>query len=230
MGRIFNPTKEELERLYHTYSCAKIGSKYGVNAETVRKRLHEHGIAALKRGGRRTFDPPREVLEDMYQTMSMAEIAKMYEVGETVVFNRLKEHGIELKEHKNHRLKPGRVFTSSHKANIRKSLISRAAYGEANPNWKGGMTEKNRIARNNWEAREWRTNSLIRAEHKCEKCGVPDGKTCECCGVKVKLHVHHVQSFAKFPDLRYDPKNSEVLCPKCHHEAHGFKSSPSKTE
>ena len=193
---------------------------HGVNSETVRKRLHEHQIPIGKAGGRRAFDPPKSELEKLYQSMSMREIAKHYEVGETVVFNRLKEHCIELKEHKNHRLKPGRIFTAEHVQNIRKSLIARAAYGEKNPNWKGGLTEINRIARNNWEAREWRLNSLIRANYRCEKCGVEEDHSCECCGVRIKLHVHHVKSFAKFPADRYDPENSEVLCPKCHHKEH----------
>ena len=221
MERRFNPTKEELEKLYQFHSCERIGKQFGVNAETVRKRLHEHGIAAMKRGGRRAFDPPKEVLEELYQRMSMAEIAKHLEVGETVVFKRLKEHGIELKEHKNHRLKPGRIFTEEHKTNIRKSLIARVAYGEKNPNWKGGLTVKNLQARGSWEAREWKKNSLIRANHSCEKCGVKDGTTCECCGTRVKLHVHHVKSFSKYPESRFDPENSEVLCPKCHFAEHG---------
>ena len=220
MERRFDPSKEELKDLYQFYSCEKIGAMYGVNAETVRKRLHEHGIAAMKRGGRRSFDPPRETLSDLYQTMSMAEIAKHFGVGETVVFKRLKEHGIELKEHKNHRLKPGRIFSEQHKANIRKVQIEKAAYGEKNPNWKGGLTEVNRRLRSGWQAREWKAKAIDLAGHKCQDCGTPDGSTCECCGTKVRLHVHHIKSFAKYPDLRFDPTNAEVLCPKCHYKKH----------
>lgn len=191
-----------------------------MNAETVRKRLHEHSIKIGKVGGRRAFDPPKEVLETMYQSMSMREIAEQFGVGETVVFKRLKEHSIELEQHGNHRLKPGRIFSESHKQNIRKSLIARVAYGEKNPNWQGGLTEINRRARTGWEARQWREESLTRANHQCEHCGANQGHQCECCGLKIKLHVHHVQSFSKFPDLRFDPKNSEVLCPMCHHKTH----------
>ena len=193
---------------------------HGVGAEVVRRRLHEHQIPINKSGGRRSFDPPKEVLQELYQAISMKEISELYGCGETVVFKRLKEHGIELEQHKNHRLKPGRVFTEQHKQNIRKSLIARVAYGEKNPNWKGGLTVKNLQARGSWEAREWKKNSLARANHKCEACGVEDGKTCECCGVKIKLHVHHIKSFAKFPAIRFDPTNSEVLCPKCHYGKH----------
>lgn len=220
MERRFDPSKEELEEMYQFYSCAQIGKKFGVNPETVRKRLHEHGIALGKRGGRRAFDPPKEVLETLYETKSMREIAEHFGVGETVVFKRLKEHGIELAGFKNHRLKPGRVFSDEHKRNIRNAQIEKQAYGEKNPNWKGGLTEKNRQLRNSWMAREWRERSLERAKNQCEECGVKNGEVCGCCGTRVKLHVHHIQSFAKFPETRFDPTNSEVLCPKCHHQRH----------
>ena len=168
----------------------------------------------------RRFDPPKDVLQELYQTKSLREIADHFGVGETVVFNRIKEHGIELKDHKNHRLKPGRQFSDEHKQNIRQSLITRAAYGEKNPNWKGGKTLEHLIARTNWQAREWKRLALERASYQCQQCGVKDGWMCECCGTKVRLHVHHVKSFAKYPELRYDPENSEVLCPKCHFKIH----------
>lgn len=226
----FKLTKQELQDLYQFYSCAQIAKMHGVNPETVRKRLHQYEIPLGKIGGRRAFDPPKEVLQELYQAKSMREIAEHFGVGETVVFKRLKEHGIELAQHGNHRLKPGRIFSDEHKQNIRKSLIARVAYGEKNPNWKGGLTEKNRRERNSWMAREWKKNSLVRAGHKCERCGVEDGKTCECCGVRIRLHVHHIKSFSRFPEVRFDPANSEVLCPKCHHDEHRGIDSPSKTE
>lgn len=220
MERKFNPSKEELTNLYQFHSCAAIGKLYGVNAETVRKRLHEHGIASMKRGGRRSFDPSKEVLQTLYNTKSMREIAEHFGVGETVVFNRLKEHGIELEGHKNHRLKPGRIFSEEHRKNISKAQKQLGLIGEKNPNWQGGLTEINRRARTGWAAREWRELSLQRAGYKCQNCGVDHGHVCECCGIKISLHVHHIKSFSKFPDLRYDPENSEVLCPKCHREEH----------
>lgn len=218
--RKFDLTKAELEHLYQFYSCAQIGRQHGVNPETVRKRLHEHGIAIGKVGGRRSFDPPKEVLEVLYQQKSMAEIAKHFGVGETVVFKRLKEHGIELAEHKNHRLKPGRIFTDEHRANIKKSHIENNLVGERNPNWKGGLTDINRMARNSWQYRDWKKASLAKANYKCESCGIDDGNECSCCGTKIKLHVHHIKSFSKYPELRFEVTNSKVLCPKCHRLAH----------
>jgi transposase len=219
MANKLTATKGQLEKLYQTHSCAQIGAKYGVCAEIVRRKLHEYGIDPSAKT-RRSFDPPKKVLEALYQTKSMREIAGHFGVGETVVFQRLKEHGITLKEHINHRLKTGKAFSESHKAAIRAAHRAKAAFGDKNPNWKGGLTEKNRRLRNSWQFRDWKQQSLERAEHKCERCGVQDGQACECCGTRVKLHVHHVKSFAKFPDLRFDATNSEVLCPKCHFAEH----------
>lgn len=220
MERKFDPSKEELASLYQFHTCEAIGKMFGVNAETVRKRVHEHGLQAMKHGGRRSFDPPKEVLESLYQEMSMQKIAEHFGVGETVVFNRLKEHGIVQKLHKNHRLKTGRVFSEEHRKNISKAQKKLGLVGEKNPNWRGGLTEINRRARTGWQAREWREKSLERAGYRCEKCGIDHGHVCECCGIKITLHVHHIKSFSKFPELRYDPTNSEVMCPKCHREAH----------
>lgn len=224
MASKFNPSKELLAEQYQFYSTQKIGQLHGVCAELVRRKLHEYGLIAKKRGARRSFDPPKEVLEALYQEKSMREIAKHFGVGETVVFNRLKERGIELKEHKNHRLKPGRVFSDEHKRNIRAAQIKLAAYGEKNPNWKGGLAAKNLQLRGSWQAREWKRLALERAGDKCEVCGVPNRRMCECCGVKVTLHVHHIYSFAKYPDRRFDPANSKVLCPKCHYAEHQSKT------
>lgn len=192
---------------------------YGVTAEVVRLRLHKYGInPSLKT--RRTFDPTREELHAMYQSKSMREIAEELGVGETVVFKRLKEHGISLKDHGNHRLKTGRQFSESHIAAMKEAHRKNPKRGADNPAWKGGIAVTNRKLREGWEFREWKKLSLERAGHKCEACGTQNGSMCNCCGTLVKLHVHHVKSFAKYPESRFDPANSQVLCPRCHFAEH----------
>lgn len=223
MATKFNISKEELTNLYQFYSCTQIAAKYDVCAEIVRRQLHKYEIPVLKVGGRRAFDPPKAILDELYQTKSMADIAKHFGVGETVVFKRLKEHGITLKQHINHRLKPGRVFTESHKAKIAEAAKAREARGSKNPNWKGGVSIEAFNARNSWQAKEWKKKSLARANNCCEKCGKVNNSMCECCGVVTRLHVHHIKSFARFPESRYDEQNSLVLCPKCHYIEHQMK-------
>lgn len=216
-------SKEELEALYKTQSTASIGAMYGVCAEIVRRRLHELGIKPRKRGAVRQFDPDPEELRTLYQASSMAEIATCYGVGETVVWKRLKEHGIDLHGFENggHRLKPGRVFSERHRKAISRSM--RGKTGPANRNWKGGRATENLKLRGSIEYREWKQAALTLRGNRCQDCGVENGFVCECCGHGIVLHVHHVKSFAKFPESRFDPHNSEVLCPKCHRIRHRSK-------
>jgi 5-methylcytosine-specific restriction endonuclease McrA len=53
-------------------------------------------------------------------------------------------------------------------------------------------------------------------QDKCEKCGIKDRSLCECCGNRIYLHVNHIKPFATYLDLRFNPQNASVLCPKCH--------------
>lgn len=212
----------ELKELYKTRSTAQIGAIYGVNAETVRKLLHRYGIPVKASGGNRVFDPPAEELRTLYQTMSMAQIAEHYGVGETVVFKRLKEHGIELDGFKNHRLKPGKTFTPEHRQALSKAKRGKWS-GEKNPNWKNNARTKNMQARSTGEYKQWRYAALALVGFACQGCGIKQGTVCECCGHKITLHVHHVKPFATFPELRYEPSNAEVLCPKCHKHSHDRK-------
>lgn len=72
------------------------------------------------------------------------------------------------------------------------------------------------LLRQSSQYRCWREAAKKRANYQCEECGKKDKSKCDCCGTKIYLHVHHVKSFAAFPEDRFDPSNSRVLCPKCH--------------
>jgi len=71
--------------------------------------------------------------------------------------------------------------------------------------------------RNSPEVREWKKNVLNRDNH-----------TCQCCGVKKHLEVHHISSFTENPHLRVDVNNGIVLCKWCHgkyHSLYGIKGA-----
>ncbi len=214
MGKLV-ATKEELQELAKSNTCEQIGKRFGCSAELVRRHLHKLGIPVT----RRRFDPPKEDLASLYQTMPMADIAKHYGVGETVVWKRLKEHGIALNEFVNHRLKPGREFSLSHKKSLSEAHKGKWA-GERNPNWKGGVHKQNLAIRATGDYKQWRVAALAAKGNRCEDCGVQQDNVCDCCGTKIRLHVHHIKSFSKYPELRFDPLNAEVLCPKCHNARH----------
>lgn len=220
--RRFDPTKAELKKLYQQHTMQEIADMHGVSQEIVRRRIHEYDIAARKTGPSRAFKPSKDELAALYQTLSMAQIAEHYGVGETVVFKRIKEHGITLRgfELGGHRTKTGKKFSQEHRENISTAQLALGRVGERNPRWKGGSTEENLRLRRTGAFKKWKKTSLERAGNKCQQCGALGGRICECCGVKVTLHVHHVKSFADHPALRFDPENSEVLCPKCHLSRH----------
>lgn len=59
--------------------------------------------------------------------------------------------------------------------------------------------------------RAWRKAVL----DKCNSC-------CVRCGSYKEPHCHHIKGWAKFPELRFDVDNGEVLCKACHHLEHPF--------
>ena len=65
--------------------------------------------------------------------------------------------------------------------------------------------------RNSYKYRKWREKVLVRDNYTCQKCGS-----------KTNLHVHHKKSFAGNPKLRFDIDNGVTLCEICHRSLHGL--------
>lgn len=49
-----------------------------------------------------------------------------------------------------------------------------------------------------------------------------DRATCLVCGAPNSTHVHHLQPWAAYRDLRYDPANLVTLCKECHNQFHAL--------
>lgn len=60
------------------------------------------------------------------------------------------------------------------------------------------------------EYNEWRKAVYERDHYTCQICGKVGGR----------LNAHHIKSFAKNPDLRFDVDNGVTLCDKCHKDVH----------
>jgi hypothetical protein len=52
-----------------------------------------------------------------------------------------------------------------------------------------------------------------------------DKRTCQECGAKIRLHVHHVMPWAVAPELRIVVANGLTLCEDCHAGRHGQSSA-----
>lgn len=95
-----------------------------------------------------------------------------------------------------------------------KMKLSFAQRGERGSNWQGGVSKENKVLRNRIEYRLWREAVFAR-----------DNWTCQVCHTKgVFLNAHHIEHFAKVPELRVTISNGITLCKDCHKAVH--KKSP----
>jgi len=78
--------------------------------------------------------------------------------------------------------------------------------GENCYNWKGGVTPKNLIIRNSLEMKLWKRSILGHDDFRCFDCGERGGK----------LEVDHILPYSKYPRLRFDLNNGQILCKNCH--------------
>jgi 5-methylcytosine-specific restriction endonuclease McrA len=91
-----------------------------------------------------------------------------------------------------------------------KECQSKDMVGEKAPRWNGGNPVRPYIHIRNRKYKDWRYLVFKRDNFLCQDCG----------NNKKYLHAHHIKSFAKFPDLRYELSNGLTLCIKCHKEYH----------
>lgn len=216
-------TREELAALYERSTMTEIAAQFGITPGAVSHRLRTWGLSARltgkkhSPGPKRGFNPPLKELERLYRKMSMREIARHYGVGETVVFTRIKEAGLATVS-RSERL-TGRPKTPEHAARLAEAMKGKWA-GSNNPQWRGGVMPERIMARSNPQYRAWKEAVLLAADHRCARCGVENGSRCGCCDHVIRLHAHHIKSFADHEADRYDPANGEALCEKCHRAEH----------
>ena len=90
--------------------------------------------------------------------------------------------------------------------------MSHSVVGEKNPCWKGGLTDKRRLARGKLEADVWRKQVFERDNYTCQFCGKHGGK----------LNAHHIVPVSIDCNKIYDINNGITLCVVCHKRAHGI--------
>ncbi len=79
--------------------------------------------------------------------------------------------------------------------------------GENNWRWISDRTKIKKSERGNPQYRQWRSDVLTRDKWTCQTCGLfGEGK----------METHHIKSFAKYPELRYELSNGVTLCRECH--------------
>jgi 5-methylcytosine-specific restriction endonuclease McrA len=83
--------------------------------------------------------------------------------------------------------------------------------GSRNPKWRGGITPFRKLMRETTEYKEWRRKVFEKDNWTCQECGARNGN-----GETVYLEAHHIESFAEYPEKRFDVNNGKTLCHDCH--------------
>lgn len=103
-------------------------------------------------------------------------------------------------------------YINSAESNLKrsKSCKNSCPKGEKHYLWKGGIAPENKKIRRNIEYRLWREAVFARDNWTCQKYGIKGGK----------LHPHHIQNFADYPELRFSIDNGITLSENVHQEFH----------
>ena len=99
----------------------------------------------------------------------------------------------------------------------RNKYISVNYRGAKSHMWKGGRSKENTLIRLRREFRVWRKEIYERDNYTCQMCDKRSGV-----GQQVYLHPHHIKSFAKYPELRFEVSNGLTLCKDCHMKLHNL--------
>ena len=84
--------------------------------------------------------------------------------------------------------------------------MSKSHKGKKSHLWKGGITKEKELLRKGVEWKIWREKVFKRDNYTCRKCK-KRGKY---------LEPHHIKSWSKYPELRFEINNGLTLCHNCH--------------
>lgn len=107
----------------------------------------------------------------------------------------------------------GRKYSVEHRLAI--SDGQKNAVEEGRHHWKKNDVRHKDQDRCQIRYKIWREQVLSLKNNKCEICGKTN-----------HLHIHHLKCFYKFPELKFDVLNGQVLCRSCHMRVHRTNKLP----
>ncbi len=115
------------------------------------------------------------------------------------------------------------IYFEEHLRKLRKSHTGKI--GIASSNWKGGISRAYKTGHGSVQYKEWRQKIFERDNYACQDCGAR-------CGIGKTIYVtaHHIKSFSKHPELRFDVNNGITLCEICHCKVDKYRAKFMKSE
>lgn len=113
----------------------------------------------------------------------------------------------------------GSLKNGSQSCGCRLKDIMKNKTGDRANNWKGGLTSEYSKDRASKKCQIWKKSVFERDNYTCQICKDDRGGN---------LNAHHINSFHKCKDLRFDINNGITLCKTCHQKFHkifGFKNN-----
>lgn len=96
-------------------------------------------------------------------------------------------------------------------SNAKKGKFHFNQRGERHPNWKGGTAKEYKHQTSRIEYVEWRKAIFQRDNWTCRICEKRSSKENQ-----IYLEGHHINSWIKYPEMRFNVENGITVCKKCH--------------
>lgn len=150
---------------------------------------------------------------------TQSEIANIFNCSQTTISLNMKEWDIPLEEERLGRFEKG--VRNNPQGEFKQGYVpwtkvngNPKCEGKNHWNWKGGPARDNFNFRHSLEhkLRSWRRSVYRRDNFTCQICNQHGGT----------LNAHHLKSFAKYKELRFDIDNGITLCYECHRWIHSI--------
>jgi DNA-binding transcriptional MerR regulator len=206
--------RDWLELMYHgrEQTQAEMAACCDVSSRTIRKYMDEFDIPTREVRGRNHGLYGRDRSEETREKISGAREGREYEDAWR---ERLAEakRGNEVSEET--RAKIAESLTGIERSQEPRERMSESTKGEANPRWKGGVSDHYVNYGSEWSAARRRVRER---DEVCRECGED--------GTDRYLDVHHIIPVRRFRDAEsvciadaHDARNLVLLCRSCHGRA-----------
>jgi len=193
-------SRDECVSMYEAgMSCVDIGAIVNRDAKSVWTWLKDWGVATRPRG---------------------ADERQHFKMGHDLCVGR------KLSDYTKDKIRQARVRDKSKGLFLPNGdHVLKGRTGKDHPSWRGGVTPLRNAF---YSSEEWKAACVSvwhRDDAMCQRCGLDHRNINR---QEKRFHIHHIKSFAMFPELRASPDNLILLCDTCHRWVHSRANTENK--